>query len=107
VNAACLPVVCASDVVPCIDLGGQSLAAYRGNRGSIPDKSLGFMVDIAALGRDFLRIWFCRVRNILRMFHTSVNYGVKNTSKFNCIVYMASTGRLAKCDLEEVVACFK
>jgi hypothetical protein len=34
-------VYCASAVVPCIDLGGQSLAAYRGDRGSIPDKSFG------------------------------------------------------------------
>ena len=34
-------------------------------------------------------------------------YGVKNTSKFNCIAYRASKDRLTKSNLEEVVAAFE
>lgn len=32
---------CLLSAVPCIDLGGKSLVAHRGDRGSIPDKSFG------------------------------------------------------------------
>lgn len=52
-TAACLPVVCASAVVLCIDLGGQSLAAYRGDRGWIPDKSFGVYGGQSGIGTGF------------------------------------------------------
>jgi hypothetical protein len=53
VTAACLPFVCASAVVPCIDLGGQSLATYREDRGSIPDKSFGVYGGQSGTGTGF------------------------------------------------------
>jgi len=85
VTAACLPSVCASAVVPCIDLGGQSLAAHRGDRGSIPDKSFGAYGGQSGSGTGFpLRMFFSVSRSFYECsihINLTVNYGVINTSK--------------------------